>query len=408
MRTQLRLTLVTLCMLASLPLQASAANDSRRNSDNSVTATGGESWIHHLHRSFGATSMGKTGRLGPPAPTDGVTPAGWQLGALPQASQPTQMHGEDLYRLNCQGCHGEAGLGAPPEINSVIDPVRATSVPLVLQRMKKSGMDMTPAAASELAGQAQAALLQRLHNGGESMPPFPHLDDAEIRALMAYLRKLADVPGAAQLTVTETPERIGEHIVKSTCHTCHDATGPNPNPEQLEGGAIPPLQTLTTRTDELQFIRKITAGAPILEGSPAMLHRGRMPVFYYLTRDEAADVYLYLTANPPVQMAASVPVVAAAQPDAIGNSGPASSPESPSALRVEPSPGNPRPSQGIPEWLLTLSLIGSGALALGVIAGGMGFAAYELHRLGRRGDAHRPHPIEHVATEHEVGDLVAR
>ncbi len=353
--------------------------------------------------------MGKTGQLGPPASPDGAMPVGWHLGFLPSSREAVQLQGKDLYRLNCQGCHGEAGLGAPPEINSVIDPVRATSIPLVLERMKKAGMDMTPAAASELAKQAQGALLQRLHNGGQSMPPFPHLDEAEIHALIAYLRQLAGVPGATQLTVTEAPERIGEHIVKSTCHTCHDATGPNPTPEQLENGAIPPLQTLTTRTDEIQFIRKITAGAPILMGNPPTLHRGRMPVFYYLTRDEAADVYLYLTNNPPVQMATvSLPAVAGIQDDGNRNNAPPTPPEPPSALRAEPSAVNSRQSQGIPEWMVTISLLGCGALALTLVAGGLGFAAYELCRLGRNGERHDPKAIAHTAIEQEVGDLVAR
>jgi mono/diheme cytochrome c family protein len=410
MRTHLRLLPVTLCMLASLSIPAGAANELRRNSDESVTPTSGESWIHHLHRPFGATSMGKTGRLGPPAATDGLMPTGWQLGFLPSAPEIVQLHGQDLYRFNCQGCHGEAGLGAPPEINSVIDPVRATSVSLVLERMKKAGMDMTPAAASELAKQAQDALVERLHNGGQSMPPFPYLDEGEIRALNSYLRKLAGVPGTTQMTVTEPPERIGEHIVKSTCHTCHDATGPNPTPEQLESGAIPPLQTLTTRTDEIQFIRKVTAGAPILMGDPATLHRGRMPVFYYLTREEAADVYLYLTSNPPLQMAARIaPAVAGTQQDE-GTRGdvPPPPPAPPSGLRAESSAVNLRRAQGIPEWVVTVSLFGLGALVLGLVAGGLGFAAYELCRLGRNGENHTPKAIAHEALEREIGHLVVR
>jgi mono/diheme cytochrome c family protein len=220
---------------------------------------------------------------------------------------------------------------------------------------------------------------------------------------------LAGVPGATQLTVTEAPERIGEHIVKSTCHTCHDATGLNPTPEQLENGAIPPLQTLTTRTDEIQFIRKITAGAPVLMGNPPTLHRGRMPVFYYLTRDEAADVYLYLTNNPPVQMATvSLPAVAGIQDDGNRNNAPPTPPEPPSALRAEPSAVNSRQSQGIPEWMVTISLLGCGALALTLVAGGLGFATYELCRLGRNGERHDPKAIAHTAIEQEVGDLVAR
>lgn len=217
------------------------------------------------------------------------------------APQKVTLRGADLYRLNCQGCHGEAGLGAPPEINSVINPVRATSVPLVMERMKKVGMDMSPASADEMAKQSRKALLIRLHQGGEDMPPFLHLSEPEIRALMAYLMQLADVSGAESdhTALMESRERVGEHIAKSTCHICHAATGPSPSPEQMLEGAIPPLSTLTTRKTLLEFARKVTRGAPVLMGAPPLLCRGRMPVFGYLSEDEAADIYLYLTMHPP-------------------------------------------------------------------------------------------------------------
>jgi len=122
-----------------------------------------------------------------------------------------------------------------------------------------------------------------------------------VKSLVAYLRKLADVPGAdeEQRTVQVPRVRIGEHIAKSTCHICHSAAGPNPTPQQLAEGDIPPLSTLAQRTNQAEFIRKVTCGAPILMGMLPELLRGRMPVFYYLSREEAADVYLYLTRHPP-------------------------------------------------------------------------------------------------------------
>jgi mono/diheme cytochrome c family protein len=136
--------------------------------------------------------------------------------------------------------------------------------------------------------------------GGLHMPP-PTLSDAEIRSLIAYLELLSDVPGAAnrQIAVRESSYRIGEHIVKSTCHVCHSATGANPDPEQIYGGAIPPLSSLTTRVSLPDFVRKVTTGAPITMGTPPALYRGRMPVFAYLTQDEAAAAYLYLMLYPP-------------------------------------------------------------------------------------------------------------
>src|SRR5208337_2056563 len=166
--------------------QASRANASAQNpagrKDVPVTVVTGESWLSHLNRPFSETSMGKTGHLGPPPPMQAEETASWQprlsAGAAPQT---VTIHGADLYRLNCQGCHGESGQGAPPEINSVINPVRATSVALIIERMKTVGMDISRADAVQLAQQSNTALLQRLHNGGQNMPPFPHLNDAEVR-----------------------------------------------------------------------------------------------------------------------------------------------------------------------------------------------------------------------------------
>ena len=277
-----------------------------------VTDVQGESWLNHLARSFDETSMGKTGRLGPsePMPRDNTLRSEAQ--PLPVlATQPVLIRGADLYRMNCQGCHGESGLGAPPEINSVINPVRSTSVALIMARMKMVGMDVSPATASDMAKQSKAALLQRLHQGGHDMPAFSHLSEPEVRALVAYLNQLAGVPGAERQQVTVRVSRIhvGEHIAKSTCHICHSASGADPNPQQILDGAIPPLSTLNGREDLSEFVSKVTQGAPVLMGSPPLLCRGRMPVFGYLSEDEAEDVYLYLTLYPPrtaTTMSASV------------------------------------------------------------------------------------------------------
>ena len=275
-----------------------------KTADLRPTAVVGESWLQHLRRSFDETSMDKTGRLGPPelGGDDGLSR---QLTALPRQfedqNKTVTLHGSDLYRMNCRGCHGETGAGAPPEINSLINPVRATSELVIRERMRASGITMSRADAAKLAAQSRAMLLDRLHHGGQDMPAFPHLSEAEVNSLIAYLRQLTGVPRAQseQLAVREERVRVGEHIAKSTCHVCHNAAGPNPTPPQLSAGAIPPLRTLVLRTTPAEFVRKVTQGAPILMGAPPQLLRGRMPVFYYLSEEEAEDVYLYLTNYPP-------------------------------------------------------------------------------------------------------------
>ncbi len=282
--------------------------------DTAITAVTGESWLHHLHRSFDETSMGKTFRLGPPdAAMDLAAP---QLRSSSVGART--LHGSDLYRLNCQGCHGESGLGAPPEIGSVINPVRATSKVLVSERMKKAGMEISRRQTAELVSQSRDLLLKRLHEGGQDMPSFHYLREAEIRSLVAYLNQLAGVPGAEheQVAIQESHDRIGELIVKSTCHTCHGATGPNPTSADLFEGAIPPLSVLPVRVNRAQLVRKVTSGAPVVMGTPSSVYRGRMPVFSYLSEDEAADIYKYLTRYPPVELASVNQGAETSRPDA--------------------------------------------------------------------------------------------
>lgn len=275
-----------------------------------ITPVTGESWIHHLNRPYDETSMGKTGRLGPPElATDQGAPrlrpsslSGSTTSIL--GSRMETLHGSDLYRLNCQGCHGETGLGAPPEIASLINPVRATSAALITERMKKIGMVISRRQTAELANQSRGALLKRLHEGGQDMPSFHHLSAAEVRSLVAHLRELAGVPGAEQeqVAIQESQARIGELIAKSTCHICHDATGLNPTPEELSEGAIPPLSVLPKRVNVAQLVRKVTSGAPVIMGTTPSVYRGRMPVFSYLSENEAADVYKYLADYAPAEL----------------------------------------------------------------------------------------------------------
>ncbi len=358
--------------------------------DVAVTGVAGRSWLNQLNRNFEETSMGKTGHLGPaPALSEGES-ARWQMGLSTSATDAVSLHGADLYRLNCQSCHGESGQGAPPEINSVINPVRATSVAMVMERMKATGMNMPRAEAVKMAEQSKDALLQRLHNGGQDMPAFPHLDDAEVRALIAYLKQLSGLPGTEreQTAVKESPIRVGEHIVKSTCHICHAAYGANPSPQQIAEGAIPPLSALTSRVTLPQFVRKVTAGAPIMMGEPSAACRGRMPVFYYLSQDEAADVYLYLTLYPPYKFAALDPAGevrpadrAAVDAVALLSASSGIDPEPPSTL--------PPPRDQALGMQIAPSL-GFGLFLTLLLAGGFTFTVRECMRLSALAEGHSP------------------
>jgi mono/diheme cytochrome c family protein len=294
------LHLITTVVAVSV-LASSLLGQTAETRDSSVTPVEGESWIRHLDRPFAETSMAKTWDLGPAPPVPGKEGPSWQLDLSPgYATQIITLHGSDLYRLNCQGCHGELGHGAPQEINSIIGPVQATSAAATMERMKKAGREMSRSDVAAGAKDSKALLLQRLHIGGQHMPP-PSLSEAEVRCLVPYLEQLSDMPAAGKnkTAVKVSSYRVGEHIVKSTCHICHSATGPNPDPKQILEGAIPPLSMLATRVSLPDFVRKVTSGAPITMGTPAASYRGRMPVFVYLSQDEAAAAYSYLLIYPP-------------------------------------------------------------------------------------------------------------
>lgn len=297
--------LVVLCQAASSRSAAHAASAAQNHHPTAlplghvqVTPVQGPSWLEHLGRPMNESSMGQTGLWGPsPIQEQGAAPFNLTLPLEGSLS----LSGADLYRLSCRGCHGERGEGAPPEINSIIAPVQATSTELILARMKKSGAPISTTVARQLAAQSKASLLHRIHSGGQNMPGFPQLTPMEVQALVAYLDLLVGIPGAEskQMTLEMPVPHVGEDLVKATCHICHAATGPNPTPNEILRGAIPPLAVLPKRLDVQQFVQKVTIGRPIIMGNLDLEYRGRMPVFYYLKPNEVAAAYVYLEHYPP-------------------------------------------------------------------------------------------------------------
>jgi mono/diheme cytochrome c family protein len=208
--------------------------------------------------------------------------------------------GADLYRLNCQACHRDEGTGAPPDVKSLLDLVRGSSLELVRRQLSGNGKTANPAAAQALAAAARQALHVRIREGGQRMPPFAHLDRADIDVLSAYLSLLARVPDLPpQSTIRASWARLGEHVAKGTCHICHDAVGPRPDADAMLRGAVPPLSVLLAENSQASFIRKASEGATVPMGRPSFHYRGRMPVFYYLRDQELAAAYDFLVAYPP-------------------------------------------------------------------------------------------------------------
>ncbi|MFQ6675078.1 MAG: c-type cytochrome [Fidelibacterota bacterium] len=206
--------------------------------------------------------------------------------------------GEDLYRLNCQSCHGPDGNGRPPEIKSLLDPVRGASPTLIRKRMEERGRPIDQDFAQELAADADRALRRRLQQGGERMPPFAHLRDDEVESLLQYLKELAGVPvqERKEIVVPQSVARIGEHLVKGTCQICHDATGPGGGHMAMMRGITPSLASFPRDLSARQMIRRVRVGSSSMMG---MMMGQMMPEFPYLAKEEILAGYLYLLTYPP-------------------------------------------------------------------------------------------------------------
>lgn len=222
-------------------------------------------------------SLGRIGSVGhDPAPVTGST---WPWATLRERWTLT---GADLYRLNCRSCHNPEGTGLPPEINSVIGPIRATSPAL--------------SKAHDVAARADASVRKRIREGGEKMPSLPHLTPAEVEAILAHLGRLAGVPEAEHKDprVALSTVQVGQHVVKGTCQICHDTTGPGTySGRGGTGKLIPSLSAIIEAKSMPDVIRKVHTGSPSAES------RGEMPLFTYLTDEEVAAAYLYLVSRPP-------------------------------------------------------------------------------------------------------------
>jgi mono/diheme cytochrome c family protein len=247
-----------------------------------VTPVSGPSWLHTLGVDYRDTSLGRgAGRYGPGAadPASARPPLNVTLGIT------VTVTGADLYRMNCQACHRAEGTGAPPEIKSLLPQVQGST----LQEMRGKVTRET--------------LYTRIERGGQRMPARVHLSRGDVDVLYAYLTALADTSRAAPARVpTETvsADRLGEIVVKGTCHICHDATGARPDGRAMLDGAIPSLASLMADRSIADFANKVEHGALVAMGVPAVPHRGRMPVFYYLTDNDIAAAYMYLSRYPPL------------------------------------------------------------------------------------------------------------
>jgi mono/diheme cytochrome c family protein len=284
-----------------------------------VSAVQGPSWLKHLGLSIPQTRFGQMGGAGSAPSTGrsepepgGANASSRSLGGAMRGfmtgirqgktadleEQSFELSGADLYRLNCRSCHGLDGQGAPPEINSLIGPVQATSATLLMERMKERGTPIDRSMAEQLVSPTEGELRERLRKGGTKMPSFEHLRGDEVDALLGYLETLAGLPPTerSRMLVSQSPARVGEHVVKGTCHICHDATGPGGGHMAMASGIIPSLESFPRQQSVGSVVRQVQDGT---SGMMQVIGGPQMPAFPYLTQEEVAAAYFYLAKYSP-------------------------------------------------------------------------------------------------------------
>ena len=260
-----------------------------------ITPVQGPSTLHHLGLTIEQSSMGWAGQWSPPST---ATESGVRS---EPAGGPFVLAGADLYRISCRACHKADGTGNPPEINSILGPVRSASVQWMTADMKERGRNLGAGFIKQLTTATEADLRTRLRKGGHNMPSFEQISEQEYGVLRPYLDQLAGVPATKPegRTIVEPADRVGELVVKGTCHICHDATQPNQQPTTVLSGVIPALASFPSGKTGGDFVHKVKAGAQIPLSAGGVMSRGRMPVFDYLTEPEVAAAYSYLMTYRP-------------------------------------------------------------------------------------------------------------
>jgi mono/diheme cytochrome c family protein len=303
---------------ASSPKPASLAVTGTKTASSPTSFLQAPSWLAHLKLTVAETRMGQMGGTDPiaknRAPEIVKASASNSLNAVMQRflstfrsgpdksaqllSESFPVTGADLYRWNCQSCHGPDGKGAPPEINSLLGPVQGTSPVLLKARMEARGIEADDEMAAQAADMAATSLRDRLRFGGKSMPAFGYLNADEFEALLGYLEKLAQVPGSKRggLVVQESARRVGEHILRGTCQICHDGTGPGNGQVAMTKGLIPSLTSIPREQSLSGVVHQVQYGSASmmkLTGGPVM------PAYPYFTEEEIAAAYLAASSARP-------------------------------------------------------------------------------------------------------------
>lgn len=157
--------------------------------------------------------------------------------------------GDELYRVNCAGCHGADRSGNPPDYPSL--------------------RDMN-------AHLSKGEVQKILEKGKGEMADFSHLSEKERWAIIAFL--LGEQPQRVELS----PTALGQSIFKSNCASCHGASSKVPRAQK--GCMMEPasLAGSTERLTKSEFFKILETGIC------------SMPSFGHFTSEEREALYAFV------------------------------------------------------------------------------------------------------------------
>lgn len=171
--------------------------------------------------------------------------------------QDTVITGQELFRLNCAGCHGIDRKGIQPIIPSLIN---------IKEKLTRTH------------------IREQIKNGKGLMPSLALLSEKEMDAIIGFLYEEKE---QYAVVMDFTPVKQGEMLFNSSCASCHRATVNNPKPPNANTmmcSMMEPavLAGTTRRFTKSEFLDILETGICY------------MPSFDYLKDDEKEALYTYL------------------------------------------------------------------------------------------------------------------
>ena len=188
-----------------------------------------------------------------------ATVAASMLGQVPGTSAAAAAsRGESLYLTSCAGCHGPQGAGTA------------------------NGPDITAAGAALADFELRTGRMPLGDQGPPARRGTPRFNDADTRALVAYVASLGQGPAIPDVVVSGADLRAGRGLFVENCAACHGPAG--------EGGAV-----------GRGFVAPSLAAAdPTTVGEAVLTGPGPMPRFSF-SPAEVNDLaaYVQFLRDPP-------------------------------------------------------------------------------------------------------------